>query len=78
MTTPRWENKMNPFWIGILNPGPITEYFCNGCGQLRLSLRKDKETCGNCGSDLVQHAPVNTLDKAKLKAIYAAKQEEGG
>lgn len=53
-----------------MTPTP-REYFCNGCGHLRLCLDDAQVTCGNCkGTDLIW-GRVNELDKDKLKAEYA-------
>lgn len=46
--------------------GKPTEYFCNDCKQLRLSLIKDKSKCGNCGSTNIVTGAVGSLDKTVL------------
>ena len=45
------------------------EYFCFGCGELRLSF-VDENTCGNCGSFKIRKAAIGTLDKEKLKKEF--------
>ena len=46
------------------------EYFCNGCGQLRLSYVHNLKQCTQCTSrDLVIGRP-GELDKDKLKKEY--------
>lgn len=48
----------------ILVPsGDKFEYLCESCGHLRLCFDKDRETCGNCGSDDITCGPVGTLEK---------------
>lgn len=47
-------------------PGPVTEYFCCSCRQLRLSCIADKTTCRNCGKKDLITGPVGSLDKAAL------------
>jgi len=42
------------------------EYFCNGCGQLRLKLNHT-DNCGNCGSSNIVKGKMGKLDKDKLK-----------
>lgn len=51
------------------------EYFCNACGQLRLSAIKDScwKGCGNCDSTDVIKARPGTLDEAQLKEAFHAK-----
>ncbi len=46
------------------------EYFCFGCGQLRLSF-VDIDTCGNCGSKQIRKAAIGTLNKEKLKNEFS-------
>ena len=45
------------------------EYFCNGCGQMRLSF-VDIDSCGNCGSGMIIKGDPGTLDKDELKRVY--------
>lgn len=57
---------------------PDFEYFCNGCGQLRLFVVGEKKRsfngCGNCGSlDVVKGQP-GELDKIELKASWRRTQ----
>jgi len=54
--------------------GSGIEYFCNACGQLRLSLLAHPTVdCGNCGSrDIITGKP-DELDKDKLKVEYDSK-----
>lgn len=52
-----------------INPdmsGPVTEYFCCSCRQLRLSWIADKTTCRNCGGKDLITGPVESLDKEAL------------
>lgn len=44
-----------------------TEYFCNNCGQLRLSLIADKTKCHNCNSSDIVKGDMGSLNKDKLK-----------
>ena len=46
------------------------EYFCYGCGQLRLSVREFDGFCTNCGSSQVVVGEPNSLDKDTLKKEY--------
>ena len=46
------------------------EYFCCTCLQLRLSLRTDNVSCGNCKTDDIIVGAVGTLDKAALIKQY--------
>ena len=46
------------------------EYFCNGCGQLRLALKHRPTRCLNCMSTNLVVGAVGTLDKEKLKAAF--------
>jgi len=50
--------------------GSATEYFCCACFQLRLSLKKDKTRCGNCGSEHIITGFVGELDKPALLKEY--------
>jgi len=54
-----------------LKRGNPYEYFCWGCGDLRLSLCDDPhKTCANCGSfDIVVGRPMQ-LDKKALKKAF--------
>ena len=45
----------------------VLEYFCNGCGQLRLALWHRPKRCMHCGSEDINIAAAGTLDKEKLK-----------
>jgi len=45
-----------------------TEYFCYDCKQFRLSYRKDKTKCGNCGSSNIKTGKMGELNKEALKA----------
>lgn len=45
------------------------EYFCWGCGQLRLSFA-DVISCGHCGSEQITPGPVGSLDRESLKARW--------
>lgn len=50
--------------------GIASEYFCWGCGQLRLSLIDDKTSCANCGSDDIERGIPGTLNKTELKREF--------
>lgn len=52
-----------------------TEYFCNDCGQLRLSLVKDKSKCLNCGSTNIITGKPGELDKETLKMKFKGKEQ---
>lgn len=43
------------------------EYFCNDCGQLRLSIDTFDGYCKHCGSANTTSGPVGSLDKETLK-----------
>jgi len=43
------------------------EYLCFDCKQLRLSLNKLLDHCGNCGSKNIRKGAVGTLEKSMLK-----------
>ena len=52
---------------GLFDNFTIIEYFCRGCGQLRLSISGYPKRCVSCGStDLIKARP-GVLDKAALK-----------
>ena len=55
--------------------GPITEYFCTNCLQLRLSVIRNKTQCGNCGSMKIIGAGVGQLDKQALLKQYTPKED---
>jgi len=61
--------------IIITNEKPTCEYFCNGCGQLRLSFDKDRDPlkCGNCGSMKLVIGEIEGLDKDYLKRKWERK-----
>lgn len=48
-----------------------SEYFCNHCGQLRLSFKHKADICGNCGSYDLITGETGTLDKDALKKEWA-------
>lgn len=51
------------------------EYFCRGCGQLRLWIYTPTPLtkCRNCGSTNILIAPLGTIDKdAELKRLRDA------
>jgi len=56
----------------------ICEYFCNSCGQIRLSLKSENETieCGNCISKDILKGEVGKLNKDKLKKSYNLTQNK--
>lgn len=56
-------------------PGPVTEYFCCGCRQLRLSCIADKSRCGNCGNKDLITGPVLSLNKKALIRKLAGLKE---
>jgi len=60
--------------IVLTNMESAKEYFCNECGQLRLSLSGNPKVCGNCRSDNLTVGELNTLDKDYLKADWASRQ----
>jgi len=43
-----------------------SEFFCCHCRQLRLDYRKQRHTCGNCGSKDIITGPCGSLDKDAL------------
>lgn len=58
-----------------LTPDKPHEYFCKGCGQLRLSLKGRPQKCQNCESEnIIAAERLNELDKDKLKAEYRARK----
>lgn len=46
------------------------EYFCHGCGHLRLSLRRVVDFCGNCGGSALVWGAPGELDKEQLKKEF--------
>lgn len=58
----------------VFSPGELCdpfEYFCSGCGQMRLSfVATDK--CFNCGSDKIRKGLPGELDKEKLTKEWEA------
>ena len=48
----------------------MLEYFCNGCGHLRLSFGDYPFRCLNCGSIDIDVADAGSLDKEKLKDAF--------
>lgn len=52
--------------------GNEVEYFCLGCGQLRLWAKEEKfKECGNCGYALCVVGKPGQLDRVELKKKYA-------
>ena len=43
------------------------EYFCNNCGQLRLSIDEFDGICKHCDSTDVITGEIGSLDKEALK-----------
>jgi len=52
------------------------EYFCNSCGQLRMSYIPDNNLCRNCGSANISKGELGELDKDKLKNDFKIYQRE--
>ena len=52
------------------------EYFCFGCGQLRLCCDPKLEGCKNCGAPFTHKGKPGELDGTKLKAEFRATQKE--
>ena len=52
------------------------EYFCNNCGQLRLSLTSITIRCGNCNSTDILIGMVGGLNKEELKEKHKAESED--
>lgn len=50
--------------------GPPTEYFCFGCGHLRLTFVANNKICMNCESANILTGKVGELDKDKLKGKF--------
>ncbi len=57
---------MQEIYIGFKE----TEYFCKDCLQLRLSLKDDKSTCGNCGGTNLITGECGTLNKEALVILH--------
>ena len=55
--------------------GKPYEYFCKGCGQLRLSYRPNTHGCANCNSSDIVRGRKGKLDKGRLKANFALKNK---
>ena len=51
----------------VMGLDPQFEYFCNGCGQLRLSFDKGLIDCGNCGDPITIRAAMGRLNAAELR-----------
>ncbi len=62
---------------GIIAMAKGTEYFCNDCGQIRLSLIVDKSKCDNCGSKNIIVGKINELDVEALKNNYLKEKTNG-
>ncbi len=58
--------------------GKPYEYFCNSCGQLRLSYRPNTHSCTNCDSSDLVLGRTGYLDKDALKAEFARKNKNKG
>ena len=59
----------------VINVSKSKEYFCNGCGQLRLSVGCNPEKCNNCnGTDLII-GDLNSLNKDALKKEFKETQD---
>jgi hypothetical protein len=52
------------------------EYFCFGCGQLRLCCNPQLEACKNCGTPFSHTGKPGELDGKKLKAEFRATRKE--
>lgn len=51
----------------VMGLEPQFEYFCNDCGQLRLSFDEKLTACGNCGNADIIKAAMRGLNAAELK-----------
>jgi hypothetical protein len=52
-----------------------TEYFCAGCGQLRLNLRPETPVCCvNCASSELTHGAVGSEDLLRRKLAWRKEQ----
>jgi hypothetical protein len=55
----------------------MKEYFCNGCGQMRLFARGgEPESCGNCGCEDLVVGNVEELDKDELVRAWKKENEQ--
>jgi hypothetical protein len=52
------------------------EYFCFGCGQLRLCCDPKLKGCKNCGTPFTHKSKPGKLDGKKLKADFLTTQRE--
>jgi hypothetical protein len=66
---------MNEIELIIVNKGTTSEYFCNDCGQLRLSFKPKADICGNCGGNNLITGEVNSLNKEQLKEEWRLRNE---
>lgn len=64
--------------IGVALPSDFQpfEYFCFGCGRLRLCCDPKLEGCKNCGMPFTHKGKPGELDGKKLKAEFRAIQRE--
>lgn len=61
---------MNIYIIQDSKSGNPTEYYCNACNQLRLSLIDSKEICANCRSMDIITGKIGSLNKTILRKKY--------
>ena len=52
------------------------EYFCLGCGQLRLCCDPELKACKNCMTPFSHQGRPGELDGRKLKADFRATHRE--
>ncbi len=66
--------RMNIAIVENGKSGPATEYFCFGCGHLRLTYVANNSICRNCGSKNIITGKIGELDKDVLKKQYEHSQ----
>ena len=62
--------------VVVIPAKALGEYFCNGCGQLRLWVDDCPTACGNCKSSELEHAHVGSPKLDALRAAWKALNEK--
>lgn len=59
-----------------IQPEESFEYFCNNCGQFRLTANFKPKCCTQCKSENIAVGRIGSLDKAALKIEFSYKTED--
>lgn len=62
--------------IRIVTDFQSFEYFCFGCGQLRLCCDPKLQGCKNCGAPFTHKGKPGELDGTRLKTEFLAVRRE--